>query len=570
MGGQRGSDGSAVDQEILTSGFAQSAVGLAITDVGPAGAVSERVVRVNAALVDLLGYTSDELMADGGRLLGLDQFDGKPGKRVVLRGRDFEATEVPLVHRDGRELWVAVRADTIRDADGVPRNRAIRIEDISQSHADQRALRYLADHDALTGLVNRRRFSEEVQRAIDAADRFGDAYELLFLDLDHFKMLNDARGHSVGDAYLTQFANLLREMTRSTDVVARLSGDEFAVLLARTGIDDALAIAEKIRTSAHALELPNPHGDPIAMTVSIGIATIEPGSDSSAADLLVNADLAMYEAKLSGRDAVRRFEEQEAQREHMAARLAWATQIRRALEDDLFVLFAQPIVAADTREPEWYELLLRLPDAEGELLLPSAFLYAASRFGLAARVDQTVLEKALAYLQRMPDDGPGLAVNVSGSLITDPANAQRFADDLARSGVDPSRLMLEIIETTFVDTTTNADAFIDIVRATGCSFALDDFGAGYSSFHHLKSVTVDAVKIDGEFVRQSVDSETDRLFVRTMTDLIHGLGMRVIAEYVTDEPTAALMAELQVDYLQGQAIGMPAPADEILPLRDAS
>ncbi len=568
MADQHRCDEVEANREILSNGFAQSTLGLAITELDPSGVAPERVVRVNAALVDMLGFGVDELINDGVRLLGLDQFEGQSGRQIVLRGHRFEATEVSLVHHDGRELWMAVRAETIHDAVGTQTNRAIRVEDVSQSHADQRALRYLADHDALTGLVNRRRFAEEVQRAIDASDRFGDAGELLFLDIDHFKMLNDARGHSAGDAYLMQFTDLLRTSTRSTDVVARLSGDEFAVLLSRTTMDDAVAIAEKIRVAVHAMELPHGQGEPITMTVSIGIATIEAGADATAADLLVNADLAMYEAKLAGRDAVRRFVEHDAKREQMAARLAWATQIRRALEDDMFVLYAQPIVAAETGETAWFELLLRLPADDGKLLLPSSFLYAANRFGLAARVDQWVLEKALQYLQRMPDDGPGLAVNVSGSLITNPEHARRFAADIARSGVDPSRVMLEIVETTFVDTTTNADEFITIIREAGCRFALDDFGAGYSSFHHLKSVTVDAVKLDGEFVRKSAESEVDRLFVRTMTDLIHGLGMGVIAEYVVDEPTAALMRELRVDYLQGYALGVPEPAEDVLPLRD--
>jgi EAL domain-containing protein (putative c-di-GMP-specific phosphodiesterase class I) len=253
----------------------------------------------------------------------------------------------------------------------------------------------------------------------------------------------------------------------------------------------------------------------------------------------------------------------------MAARLAWATRIRTALETDAFTLYAQPIVRAADRKPVLYELLLRLPDVDGSLLLPSAFLYAAGRFGLEARVDFWIVERAIGYLARMPDQEVGLSVNVSGSLITDPANAHRVTALLAESGVDPSRLLFEIVETTFVDTTANADEFIEILRGIGCRFALDDFGAGYSSFHHLKRLTVDIVKLDGEFVRNAVASEPDRLFVRTMTDLTHGLGMTVVAEYVVDEPTAQLMNELGVDLLQGYTISRPGPVDQILPFASA-
>ena len=556
--------------DILHRGFAQSSVGLAITEVDPTRRENERIVRVNDALLDMLGYDADELRAHGRTLLGLDQFTLGPGsKRVIRRGRDFEETELPLVHKDGRELWAAVHVDTIRDEHGEIRNRAIRIEDIGEVLANDRSLRYLADHDTLTGLINRRRFGEEVQRTIETADRFGDTGAVLFLDLDHFKHVNDAYGHSAGDAYLIEFASLLRDATRSTDVISRLSGDEFAILLARTTVEDAKELAAKIRAMTAELPVRVAANVEFRLTVSIGIAEITSGASENAADLLVDADLAMYEAKQAGRDAVRVYAAAAEQREHMAARLAWATRIRTALETDAFTLYAQPIVRSDNRRPVYYELLLRLPDVDGSLLLPSAFLYAAGRFGLESRVDFWIIERAISYLSRMPDPRVGLSVNVSGSLITEPANARHIAALLATSGVDPSRLLFEIVETTFVDTTANADEFIEILRALGCRFALDDFGAGYSSFHHLKRLTVDIVKLDGEFVRNAVESDPDRLFVRTMTDLTHGLGMTVVAEYVVDEPTAELMSELGVDLLQGYAISRPGPVDQVLPFGDA-
>ena len=297
--------------EVLHRGFAQSTVGLAITELDADDRRAERVVRVNDALVDLLGYDADELKANGHALLGLDQFDLDPGsKRIVRRGRDFEETELPLVRKDGREIWAAVHIDTIRDAQGDIRNRAIRIEDIGEVLANDRSLRYLADHDTLTGLINRRRFGEEVQRAIETADRFGDTGAVLFLDLDHFKHVNDAYGHSAGDAYLTEFAVLMREATRSTDVLSRLSGDEFAILLARTSIDDAKALADKIRSLTAELPVRVAANPDFRLTVSIGIAEITSGASENAADLLVDADLAMYEAKQAGRVQERARQEQ--------------------------------------------------------------------------------------------------------------------------------------------------------------------------------------------------------------------------------------------------------------------
>jgi EAL domain-containing protein (putative c-di-GMP-specific phosphodiesterase class I) len=250
----------------------------------------------------------------------------------------------------------------------------------------------------------------------------------------------------------------------------------------------------------------------------------------------------------------------------MAARLAWATQIRSALEHDSFVLFAQPIIRAGDRAPVWYELLLRMPDASGNLLLPSAFLYAAGRFGLEAQIDLWVFERTVEYLRRMPDQEVGLAVNITRGLLADPCNAQVILDRLVETGVDPRRILFEIVETTFVDTTTNAARFMGTLQEAGCRFALDDFGAGYSSFHHLKRITVDLVKIDGEFVRHAVDDDQDRLFVEKMTELAHGLGIEVIAESVRDAATAALMSDLGVDYLQGFETREPGPVAEVVDL----
>lgn len=562
---RRGGDHPGLFDSTLDSGFDQSQVGLAITEVEPDG--TERIVRVNGALEDMLGYDASSIQSNADVLLGLVQLEDVPGtKRPVRRGRDYASTEIPLVRRDGRELWVAITVEAVRAPDGRVENRTIRLEDIGGRRGEEQSLRYLADHDSMTGLLNRRRFGDEVARVIRNADRFGDVGSLLFLDLDHFKHLNDAYGHSVGDAYLTRFANLLRATTRSTDVVARLSGDEFAILLPRTAPAEAADLAEKIRVATHSLPAGVTVGDEIALglTVSIGLTSIRPGGDENSADLLVEADLAMYEAKQAGRDAVRTYAPEQSQRHHMAARLAWASQIRAALDEDTFVLYAQPIVRAGDRTPAWYEVLLRMPDTTGTLLLPSAFLYAAGRFGLEAQIDLWVVERSLEYLHRIEDPTVGIAINISGGLVVDPGNARLIHKRIEDLGVAPQRLLFEIVETTFVDTRTNASAFIEILREAGCRFALDDFGAGYSSFHHLKGLTVDFVKIDGEFVRQSVGSEKDRLFVDKMTELAHGLGMEVVAESVIDEPTAQLMRDLGVDYLQGFGVQEPAPATEAL------
>ena len=245
--------------------------------------------------------------------------------------------------------------------------------------------------------------------------------------------------------------------------------------------------------------------------------------------------------------------------------MAWAKRIRHALNTDSFVLFTQPIVHADTRIVHSYELLLRLPDDDGNLILPSVFLYAADRFGLGERVDFWVLDRALSYLKRMQGTSVGVSINVSAAVLGEPHHLPTIISKIQASEIDPSRLIFEVIESTFAQARPGADEFIAGLKAIGCRFALDDFGAAQTSFHHLKMLPLDAIKIDGEFVRDALENSFDRLFVKAMTELIHGLDMPVVAEFVRDEATAQLMLELGVDFLQGEVAGLAADAETTLP-----
>lgn len=561
---------ASTNEGVLALGFAQSPTGMAITEID-AERGRERVIRVNRAATDLLGFSEEEFLAEGERILGVDALrDQGSGKRLVRRGPDFVEIERPLERRDGSEIWVVMHADTVRDTSGRPLNRTIRFHDITSQHEEENALRYLADHDPLTGLINRRRFREEVRRAVRTSDRFGDPSAVLFVDLDGFKDLNDACGHAVGDGCLIRVAGILQHAVRDIDVVGRFGGDEFAVLLVRTQPDDAARIADALRAEVAATGYPLLDGTMAHVTISVGIAMVEPGTDASAADHMIAADVAMYEAKRAGRDTVRVYSHERGAEPHPEDRLVWAARIRQALDDDGFVLVEQPIVRADDRVIDGYALRLRLPDADGRLLRPGVFLYAAARVGLTERVDRWVVSRALDYLERLEEDAGFLEVRISSDLIADEEAVAGVLAEIRARADDPSRLVLILDDRALLGARAAVDRFVRDAHSTGCRVGLDRFGSGYASFPQLRGISFDVVRIDEQIVGGVVDDALARLFLETMVRLAHGLGATVLAPYVGDATLLPNLAEYGCDHVQGHAVGAIEPAEDGLPLAPRS
>lgn len=557
---------ASASEGVLALSFAQSPTGMVITEID-ADHDRERVIRVNRAAAELLGYTEEELLADGERLLRIASSRSPAvGKRVVRHGPEFVEVERPLERRDGTEVWVAMHADTVRDHGGRPLNRFVRFHDITDQHEEEAALRYLADHDPLTGLANRRRFREEVRRAVGSADRFGDAAAVLFIDLDGFKYLNDTHGHAVGDTCLVRIAGILRQAVRDIDVVGRFGGDEFAILLVRTKRDDAVRIADEIRAAVRDAEIPVPDGSSVALTISVGVAMVEPEADLSAADLMIAADVAMYDAKRAGRDIVSVYSRDPDTAQRAEARLVWATRIRDALNGDGFVLVAQPVVDARDEQVAGYALRLRLPSDDGFLLRPGRFLYAAARVGLAERVDLWVVARALDYLARLSEPALFLEVRISSHLIANRDAASRLLAEIHARATDPQRLVLVIDDRALTDARAAVDLFVAEARTARCRIGIDRFGSGYAAFSHLRETQLDVMRLDGRIAAGVATDETDRLFVETMVRLAHGLGATVLAPHVADQSLIPILAGLGCDYLQGLAVGTVERADEILPL----
>jgi diguanylate cyclase (GGDEF)-like protein len=424
-------------------------------------------------------------------------------------------------------------------------------------------LEKLAATDPLTGVSNRRHFESELEHEVARPARDRRSSALLVLDLDNFKYVNDSHGHAVGDCVLIQVARMLRSGLRGVDVVSRLGGDEFAVLLRDVTCARAEAIARDLLDQVRAARFPLEGGHELQLSVSIGITTFDSCDRLTPAELMVNADIAMYDAKEAGRDRIA-VAAADVHQERVKSRQGWLDRIRDALERDLLVLHAQPILNLATGEITSHELLLRMRSDTGELIPPAAFLDIAERSGMIRDIDLWVIRTACTMIADAASDGRliRLEVNVSGVSVSDPDFSALIEPHLVALGPLARSLVIELTETAAIGNLANAIDFATALSRHGCQFALDDFGAGFGGFYYLKHLPCQYLKIDGEFIRSLPSNPVDQVFVRVMVDLAHGLGKQTIAEFVEDEETLQLLTELGVDHAQGYHIGKPAPLEQ--------
>ncbi len=518
-----------------------------------------RLVDVNPAFCRLVGRSA-ELLSGRPHDVVVHLDDAHAARGSLERLRDGAEPTVESEHRyrhaSGGVIRVASTMTLLRDGAGRPIGATIQVLDVTERLEHERKLQHLADHDPLTGLLNRRSFNRELDRQLARTNRYGAEGALMLLDLDHFKHVNDTLGHGAGDQLIGSVARTLRDRLRESDVVARLGGDEFAVLLPHGDAEHVVKVAETIvehiRDSTCVLD-----GQRYHVTASVGVALIGSETGQSAEDLLVDADLAMYEAKESGRD---RFAVYEHGRVQSRARLTRIEQIRRAIRNDAFVLHAQPIYDLRDGTVSRYELLVRMRDDDGNTMLPASWLGIAERFDLVQPIDRWVTRIAIRLLAEHHGAGRdvALAVNLSGKSIGDVQLLALIREELARApGVDPSKLIFEITETAAVQNIARARDFAEQAGALGCRFALDDFGAGFSSFYYLKHLPFDYIKIDGEFVKNCATSHIDQLVVESLVTIARGLGKQTIAEFVTNQQTLSYLRDIGVDYAQGHHIGAP-------------
>jgi diguanylate cyclase (GGDEF)-like protein/PAS domain S-box-containing protein len=556
----------AAEQRFRTA-FDRAPIGVCLLSLDPSD--PGRLLQVNPALGEILGSSAEELT--GAPVSSLTHPDDHADLYTKLAGlTDRHSGPIQLekrfMHRNGHPVWALISAAPLADCDGAQRLAVTHVMDISDRKQAEGQLQHLADHDALTGLFNRRRFTEELERTLRHAKRFEEAGAVVFLDLDGFKFVNDTLGHAAGDELIARVARRLRAAVRESDILARVGGDEFAVLLPRCDETSAVLVAEKLLLTLRRNGMTSRDGRRAHVSSSIGIALFRGDDELSADELVVEADIAMYDAKNAGKDRHAVYDRTARRRKLMSKRQSWNERLRQAISDDTFVLHAQPIMAICANATPWFELLLRLPDDHGDLIPPGTFLYNAERFGLIEQIDRWVLERAVRHLHDSHAAGSDLvlSVNVSGTTIGDPELAAHVTRLLSAYPIPSDRLVIEITETAAIKRIDQVCCLTQQLRALGCKLALDDFGAGFASFYYLKHLQFDYLKIDGEFIRNLCATPTDQLVVEAVVTIAHGLGTATIAEFVGDDPTVDRLEQLGVDYAQGYHVGRPGPVDLVL------
>jgi diguanylate cyclase (GGDEF)-like protein len=443
-----------------------------------------------------------------------------------------------------------------------PADRQVILDALDAADKTEVELRYLADHDPLTALLNRRSFRSRLDTYVNFSSRYGGRGAAMVIDVDGLKDVNDRLGHQQGDNLIRRVAATLRERVRATDIVARLSGDEFAVLMPQSDVEGALQLGEDLR-----LQVADGFaGDPdlAGATISVGITMFGVESEGGAEAVLAAADEAMYRAKAEGRNRVSLFEAPVEATLSDARRLTTSAKIRNALTQNRLSLATQPIHNLTDGAVERFELLLRMRGESGELLPASAFIGVAERSGMIQELDRWVVGQALELLGERERAGApvSLHINLSGASLTDISVLEYIERQLDEGDGDPGRCTFEITQTARVEDIETAAGFADRLTEFGCEVAIDDYGSGFGPFEYLKRFPFDVIKIDGTFVRDIANNDADQLTVQAIVGIARGLGKRTIAEFVEDEQTAQLLRAYGVDMAQGYHLGAPVGVEE--------
>jgi diguanylate cyclase (GGDEF)-like protein/PAS domain S-box-containing protein len=546
--------------ERFESAFGDAPIGMALIDTDGGW------LQVNHSFCRITGYSQSELRATTLRAIthpddvDLDQ----TLQQQLIEGRiPSYQVEKRYRHVWGHFFWMLVTISLVRGHNGQTPFLITQFQDISDRKQESQRLEFMVDHDFLTGLFNRRHFEQELEREVERWRRYGTPGAVLLIDLDNFKDVNDSFGHMAGDDLLKSIGGLIKHRIRHTDTLARIGGDEFAVLLLQTDEEQALFMADEF-VKALSRQTAILADQSIHITASVGIALFE---SHCAAEVLACADMAMYEAKQAGRNRYVLYRSENAGQDPGSARLDEAEHLRQAVAEHRFLLYCQPIIDLQTMEICQHELLLRLPGREGrECLSPKSFLYIAERLGLIPAIDSWVVRSAIHLIAAHARAGRKLVltVNISGKSLGDPGLSAAVEDALAETGINPECLVLELAETAVIANLEQARAFADRLHNYGCRIALDDFGAGFASFYYLRNFPFDYLKIDGEFIRNLPVNPVNQLVVNAIVSIARGISTKTIAEFVGDSNTTQLLRISGVDYAQGYYIGPPRPVTEVL------
>jgi diguanylate cyclase (GGDEF)-like protein/PAS domain S-box-containing protein len=548
-------------------------------------AMGESVITIDAdSRIDYLNHAAETLLGQSAnQIVGktfaevaalLDENDRRPLGDPVQRalssgGRTSPARRAVLIPVSGSaERFVEISVTPLQlEGKETTGGLVLVLHDTSELRGLTRQMTYQASHDALTGLVNRREFERRLQEALDSALTSDIGHAFCYLDLDHFKVVNDTCGHTAGDNMLREIASLIKDAVRDSDTVGRIGGDEFALLLVGCPLEKARQIADNVVRSVDDYRFV--WKDKI-FNVGVSIGLVEIGRDSgNIEDIINSADSACYVAKKQGGLHVHVYSAREEASARHSGEIHWLLKLQGALRDNKFELYFQPIVharAGGVRGPA-LEVFVRLAGENGQPAAPPAeFIRAAERYRLMPHVDRWVVQAVLAALGRgglkLPP-GRSVAINIAGQTLGDAEFLEFVVECFDHTGANPSDICFEVTETSVVANLDHAQRFIDVLHGMGCEFALDNFGSGLSSFSTLRTLPMDYLKIDGSFIKNLAGDSVNQAMVAAMIDLSRSLNFRVVAEHVEDQLALDTVTGMGIDFVQGFIVGRPQPLSMI-------
>ncbi|MEN8130023.1 MAG: EAL domain-containing protein [Pseudomonadota bacterium] len=522
---------------------------------------------INKAALEMLGYLEEELIGRNiHQIIHHTYSDGSthpveecPMLRVALEGKEARVKDDVLWRSDGELFPAEYSAHPIVDADR-HHGAVIVFRNVSEDRAIAKKMHYLANHDPLTGLMNRFAFERQIEQALRGAISDGSEHVLCYLDLDQFKLVNDTCGHVAGDELLRQISALLHADIRQGDHLGRLGGDEFGVMLMNCSLDDSLAIIDMMRRTVQDFRFVWDR-KVFVIGVSAGAVAITRDTQSTA-NALSMADTACYVAKENGRNRVHIHKYGDTELAWRHGEMHWVAKIHEALEENRFILNFQTIISLEPamETGAMWEILVALRDQHGNIVPPGAFIPAAERYNLMTDIDRWVVRRFFDWFvahKSQLENMEFCSINLSGSTLADEKFLEFILTEFKRTSIPPQKICFEITETTAIADLARSVRLINELKRLGCRFALDDFGSGMSSFGYLKNLPVDFIKIDGNFVRNISTDNIDLAIVEAINQVGHVMGIQTIAEFVMDEETLTMLTTIGVDYAQGYGIGKP-------------
>jgi diguanylate cyclase (GGDEF)-like protein/PAS domain S-box-containing protein len=481
-------------------------------------------------------------------------------RKALQQNKPCPEIEICLSNRHQQKLWAQLKISRSTKADQQS-NLTVCLDNITERRESQEQLKYLAMHDSLTGLYNRHFFETTLAQLTADSVRNNRQHALVYLDLDHFKVINDTFGHQKGDEVLREMSHLLSKRIRGADILCRLGGDEFAILLRDIHTIEVHEFARSIQQIINEFSF-QLQEQRFNLGSSIGLTMID-GSTNNAEEHLMRADIALYVAKGRGRNLIHQYDPLDSESDELRNSINMSQKVRKAISEDRMALYFQPIFDVKTRQISYFEALVRMIEPDGRIINPEHFIPALESSGEMHLLDRWIIKLAIKTLKDH-NELNHIAINLSAQAFKDDTLMPTILENLQETGVDPKRITFELTESASLFNLHITQRVIAQLHKLGCSFSVDDFGSGFSSFAYLKDLPADYIKLDGSFIQNLHRDQIDQTLVKSMIQVIQALGKKAVAEYVENDAILKILEDMNIDFVQGFYIGHPLPVEKIV------